>query len=303
MTVFSLQTVRAALPGMSDGSAASSLPLPSLLDRGLCPEILLGMPHLTPFGLSRTWLLKELAHRHWLMLGRDLGMDNADFRTPDGQEAYAAISALSCNVRFSQARANAVLSIAANLYPVSHARCESLFTLCVDGVPAGAVVLQSAFVARTSGTNRSVRRSMLRNANVSGSVRPSRLAGAAGLLRTLDTAALPCWNETLFQPCPLEEFNGAGLFYFAEFLAAAARAFWQWEGAEAAALRFEKPHVVLFTGNIDQGETLRIRLCSALGTESADLCTVGRMDGSVIASVLFGHGEVEADKAAISNPR
>ncbi|MFN4127702.1 hypothetical protein [Pannonibacter indicus] len=103
--------------------------------------------------------------------------------------------------------------------------------------------------------------------------------------------ALHCRNETLFHPCPLAEFHGAGLFYFAEFLAAAVRAFWQWEGAETAALRFEGPHVVLFTGNIDQGETLCIRLSSALGTEPANLCTAGRMDGSVTASVLFGHGE------------
>ncbi len=291
--------------GMAGSSIASGLSQPSLLDRGLCPEILLGMPHLTPFGLSRTWLLKELAHRHWLMLGRHLGMDNADFRTPDGQEAYAAISALSCNVRFSQARANSVLSIEASLYPVSHARCESLFTLYVDGVAAGAVVLQSAFVARSSGTNRSVRRSLIRNAHVSGPVRSSRLAGAVGLLRTLDAAALHCRNETLFQPCPLEEFNGAGLFYFAEFLAVTGRAFWQWEGAEAAALRLERPHTVLFTGNIEQGETLSIRLCSGQDTEPVSLCTVGRMDGSIIASILFGDDAADAGQSRkpVSDPQ
>ena len=47
--------------------------------RALEPHLLIGMPHLTPHGLSETWLMKELGHRHWLMLTRDLGMDNADF--------------------------------------------------------------------------------------------------------------------------------------------------------------------------------------------------------------------------------
>ena len=61
-------------------SAASLPPEPSpraLMEQALFPHVLLGMPHLAPTGLSETWLMKELGHRHWLMLARHLGMENA----------------------------------------------------------------------------------------------------------------------------------------------------------------------------------------------------------------------------------
>ncbi|MGO8470307.1 hypothetical protein AB9F45_39245, partial [Rhizobium leguminosarum] len=57
-----------------------------LMERALDPHILLCMPHLNGNGLSETWLMKELGHRHWLMLACHLGIDNADFRTADGEE-------------------------------------------------------------------------------------------------------------------------------------------------------------------------------------------------------------------------
>lgn len=259
----------------------------ALAEAALCPDILLGMPHLTPFGLARTWLLKELGHRHWLLLASRLGQDDADFRTPDGQEAYAAISALKIDALLSRARANAVLSIESEIYAVSDTRTESAHTLSIDGCAIGTVVLQSVFVARTGSDNRSLRRSVVRHFRTSGPVRESLL--------TQDIAALRLWSgpesgpdrEMHFQPCPFEEFNGAGLFYFAEYVGLIGRAFCQWEGPSAAA-RLDRPLAMLFHGNIDAGDKLRVGYYSSCRSDPADRCAIEGPDGSVLARALFG---------------
>lgn len=268
------------LCGSDSGSRA-------LVEAALCPKILLGMPHLTPFGLSRTWLLKELGHRHWLLLACRLGLEDADFRTSDGGEAYAAFSALKINALLSKARANAVLSIRSHLYPVSEARMESVHGLEIDGREVGTVVLQSVFVARTGPGNRSIRRSVVRHFRAEGHVAESLL--------TEDIAALRLWNEPEggperdmhFQPCPLEEFNGAGLLYFAEYVGLMGRAFCQWEGP-AAVKRLDRPVSMLFSGNIDEGETLRVGFYRSCDPRHGDLCAIHRSDGSVLVRALFG---------------
>jgi len=92
----------------------------ALMERALDPHILLGMPHLNPFGLSETWLMKELGHRHWLMLAQQMDMEDADFRTSDGREAYAAICATSLmQARLELARANDVLVVRSSMSQVS----------------------------------------------------------------------------------------------------------------------------------------------------------------------------------------
>jgi probable biosynthetic protein (TIGR04099 family) len=257
----------------------------SLVEYGLYPHILLGMPHLTPFGLARTWLLKELGHRHWLLLGRSLGLDNADFRTPAGEEAYAAITALKVDARLSRASANAVLTIRSNLYSVSNARMESVHRLAIDGMDIGIVVLQSVFVARTGMGNSSIRRALVRHFLMDGVV-------SQGLL-TEDIAGLRLWNdppcferEMTFHPCPFEEFNGAGLFYFAEFAALVSHAFSAWEG-NAAAKRLDTPLSMLFFRNIEAGEALRIGLHPQASPLVSRRCTIQNMDGSVLSRIAY----------------
>ncbi|WP_083961466.1 Pnap_2097 family protein [Rhizobium hainanense] len=258
----------------------------------LYPHILLGMPHLTPFGLARTWLMKELGHRHWLMLAKRLGMATADFRSPEGNEAYAAISALKVNARLSAAKANDVLSIRSELYSVSHARMESVHHLAIADVEIGTVTLQSTFVARAGKDNRSITRSLVRHFRAEGPVLESSLALEVAQLREWgsrfdreeDNAVL---REFSFRPSPFEEFNGAGLFYFAEFIALVGRAFCNWEG-NAAAAWLDQPLSLLFLGNIDPGEALWIGLHAGFSEVGVRCCTIKRSDGSIAARVRSG---------------
>ncbi len=204
-----------------------------LMARALEPHLLVGMPHLTPQGLSETWLMKELGHRHWLMLARDLGMDNADFRTADGAEAYAAICATSLTAaRFSEVKANDILTIQSGIVPVSRTQTSTTHDLSVAGRTIGRVELISAFVHREiEGRNHSIARVTLPRpqgppfeyrhlAKTAADMRNGRIAAYWGM-PMIDVEPIRSFE---FSPSTSQEFNGAGLFYFAEFQSVADRA-------------------------------------------------------------------------------
>lgn len=263
-----------------------------LMRRALDPYLLIGMPHLTPHGLSETWLMKELGHRHWLMLARDLGMDNADFRTRVGDEAYAAISATSLqNARLDRVAANDVLTIHSSLRPISRAQFSSTHHLSVGARAVADVELISTFVHRqVAGDNLSLARVDCAGAVTRQPV-ASALAETAIAIRrqTTDThlglrlAISPNNPSFTFRPSPTEEFNGAGLFYFAEFQAIATRAI------EAMFPEMEYKVArrdVFFSGNIHQSETIRVTLSDVGHCSSGVSCCLSRNDGQIIGKVV-----------------
>jgi probable biosynthetic protein (TIGR04099 family) len=265
-----------------------------LMARALEPHILIGMPHLNPHGLSETWLMKELGHRHWLMLALHLGMENADFRTPDGEEAYAAISATALSeARFDDVRANDVLTIRSVLTPVSRTQVSTRHRLSVRGSHIGTVELISAFVHRSvSGDNHSIARIAIRDRFPKG-LEENQLASAAAAIRNghLDTYfGLPTAREKVlralrYEPDLSQEFNGAGLFYFAEFQALANRAFDRWFPLITSPYTVRRRDV-FFSGNIRPGETLMVELMEIdLSTRSA-CCCIRRSDGKPIGSIF-----------------
>jgi probable biosynthetic protein (TIGR04099 family) len=263
-----------------------------LMERALEPHLLLGMPHLTPHGLSETWLMKELGHRHWLMLARHLGMDNADFRTADGEEAYAAICATSLTeARLDCVGANAVLTIRSELSTVSRTQTSTTHDLFVKGHTIGRVELISAFVHRgAEGRNHSLARTAVETRQAP-SYTISQLAKTAADIRNLRIAThwgLPVTatgpvRAFCFDPATSQEFNGAGLFYFAEFQALADRALDAWFPDRNALKRRD----VFFLGNIERGESLVFELVAA-SSHSGDLHgQIRRPSGDLIAKMFM----------------
>lgn len=236
-----------------------------LMDRALEPHLLIGMPHLTPHGLSETWLMKELGHRHWLMLARDLGMDNADFRTADGEEAYAAICATSLDATcFGEVRANDILTIRSRISPASRTQTSTTHLLSVAGRTIGQVELISAFVRRQiAGCNRSIARVAMPKAGAN-SFEANILAQQAadirnGRLQTyrgLPMAVSEVLRSFKYDPSTAQDFNGAGLFYFAEFQAVADRALESWFPNRKPMRRRD----VFFLGNIEPKESVVFNL-------------------------------------------
>jgi probable biosynthetic protein (TIGR04099 family) len=270
------------------------LPEPSsrdLMDRALEPHLLIGMPHLTPHGLSETWLMKELGHRHWLMLARHLGMDNADFRTADGEEAYAAICATSLSeARLDCVRANSVLTIRSELSTVSRTQTSTTHELFCQGNTIGRVELISAFVHRgVEGRNHSLARTAVETPKAA-PYTFSQLAKTAADIRNFRIATY--WDLPVtatgpvrsfpFDPATSQEFNGAGLFYFAEFQALADRALEAWFPRRAL-----KRREVFFLGNIDKGEGVVFELAEASPHSGALQGQIRRQSGDLIAKMFM----------------
>jgi probable biosynthetic protein (TIGR04099 family) len=256
-----------------------------LVHAALAPEILIGMPHLTPFGLSETWLLKELAHRHWLMLGLALGLDDADFRDSNGHEVYAAICASAIRAAdLGAVSANDILTVRSTMSVVSRTRMSSLHHLAIDGRPIGEVELISAFVHRADGSrNGKVARVLSSNYEaLEAPVRHSDLAERSSMIRRgqfeMAGFASPdrqVLDRYVFRPAQLQDFNGAGLFYFANYQSVIDRAFEAWGRESHGGVQRE----LHFTGNINPYEELTV--CRLAG-KSANI-VIKRSDNIAIA--------------------
>lgn len=266
-------------------------PLPTareMMERALQPHILIGMPHLTPQGLSETWLMKELGHRHWLMLARSMGMANADFRTPDGLEAYAAICATALrHAHLDRAHANDVLTIRSVLSPVSRTQMSSVHRIFAGSLSICEVELISTFVHRlTKGDNHSIARVLLPN-NSSAGYAPNMLAKTAadlraGRLEAHDVSDKAMITSVDFLASGSQEFNGAGLFYFAEFQALMERAYEQSDQAKAARSQIVHREVFFFA-NAQENEMLRVEINDETADAGPVGCRIFRQDGKMIA--------------------
>jgi probable biosynthetic protein (TIGR04099 family) len=253
------------------------------------PYILLGMPHLTPYGLSETWLMKELGHRHWLMLALRLGMDDADFRTSGGQEAYASICASSLQEHgegLHAAKANAVLEIRSYLSILPRSRHSSRHEVACNGHMICDVELVSTFVSREKdGDNHSLARMEqampwpLQAVASELSITASIMRKSASV-RQMSGATDGATNfQASFTPDPQQDFNGAGLLYFANFQAFFSRAVARPASAPTRLRRRE----IFFFGNIHSGENITISALAA-SSESPLLQDMVREDGKIIAT-------------------
>lgn len=236
-------------------------------------SVLLGMPQLSLSGLSESWLLKDLGHRHWMLLARLAGRAVPDFRDADGAPVYAAFCALSVkDADFAALGENDRLTIVSDISRVSRTQSASRHRLSVAGKPVGEVELVSAFVRRASGGgNHSVARVALDAFPPPVAPRMGGLASLAADLRAgrrtrhfgFDLHAAEAETSAAFEidPCPAQDFNGAGFLYFSSFVGFVDRAEWHFDGRRAAratrAVTLARD--VFFHGNIDPGERLRVR--------------------------------------------
>ncbi len=88
-----------------------------------------------------------------------------------------------------------------------------------------------------------------------------------------------------YDPSTSEEFNGAGLFYFAEFQALANRALEHW---------FRTPQItgrdIFFAGNIHQGEAVSVELMDISASAVTSHIRIRRPDGKIIGRIFTQHG-------------
>ncbi|ATN36665.1 hypothetical protein ACO34A_23030 (plasmid) [Rhizobium sp. ACO-34A] len=231
--------------------------------------------------------MKELGHRHWLMLALRLGMDNADFRTSDGREAYASICASLLEERgegLQVVKANDVLEIRSSFFFLSKNRHCSHHRMTIDGYGVCEVELVSTFVARRKENDNHSLARVDQGCDI-GTFATSRLADTASVIRrqaleaSLDGEVQATrFPEFSFTPDPQHDFNGAGLLYFVNFQAIFSRAVTML----TANAQLPKHREVFFLGNLRPGEDVKVTLVKGEG-EGVLSCRMTRPDGKIIA--------------------
>jgi probable biosynthetic protein (TIGR04099 family) len=241
------------------------------LRAGAPSDIVVGMPQMNSLGLSEHWLLKEAGDRHWRLLAAGMGCRPGELRDAQGRRVYAAFT----QVHLRDARLGCVEEDQRLQWQLSGARIgRSRFysrhaVLGPEGTLAQLEML-SVFVARErAGDNTSVVRTPVGHATAPADAAVAQEAAAcadaaravrAGAWRERFGAAEegPVLASHTVCPCPANDFNGAGLLYFASFQALADRAHWAWGLADGRAAVRERQ--IVFHGNVNVGEQLDFRL-------------------------------------------
>lgn len=266
-------------------------------DAALLDRIVLGMPHLSLGGLSETWLLKELGHRHWQLLAHLAGRAVPDFRDPEGNPVYAAFCAVTTRkAAFGRLREHDELIIGSRIARISRSQFASLHELHCRGRSVGRLELSSVFVKRgIPGRNRSAARVALDLFPAAAPVPGFGDAAAlAARLRGGDwqehfgfaREAGRVLQETTINPCPSQDFNGADFLYFAAFQAFIDRAEWEFF---RLSLSSTLQRDILYYGNVEIGDRVVVQLMGERrGTERiAHWCRIVRhLDGALLADVF-----------------
>jgi probable biosynthetic protein (TIGR04099 family) len=266
-------------------------------DASSLDRIMLGMPHLSLGGLSETWLLKELGHRHWQLLARLAGRAVPEFRDPEGTPVYAAFCAVTIkDAAFGLLREHDELAIESRISRISRTQFASLHELRCRGRSVGRVELSSVFVKRgIPGRNRSVARVAL---DLFPEAAPTTgFGGAAALAARLrggdwdehfGFARAAGWihREMTINPCPSQDFNGADFLYFAAFQAFIDRAEWEFFNlSTSSTLRRD----ILYYGNVEIGDHVVVRLMGErlAANRIAHWCRIVRnADDALLADVF-----------------
>jgi len=221
----------------------------------------LGMPHLAVNGLSETWLLKELGHRHWLQLARMSGRNVPSFQDRKGNAVYAAFRSVEiAGADFSSVRENDTLHIDTELSRISLSQVQSRHTLAANGVPIGVVTMISVFVRRDgSSSNHSVVRVEIDGLPPLAVEKKAQVSSPSiADNRTLPFSRLgPAGKRLNFMPCPSQDFNGAGFLYFSSFVAFVDRAEY---AVDPKWSQFGMPNwrEIAYYSNLDPGDQISI---------------------------------------------
>lgn len=237
-------------------------------------SLVVAMAHLSPFGLSEQWLLRDAGDRHWALIAQALGQTQAVFADADGRPVYAAFCATRLDLEQGPPDLGHRIEITSTLYAVSATRIGSCHVVSGGGRVLARLNMISTFVSHdASGSNRRI----VRNAPQSAAdlpPAPDALVDlgdrARAVARGLRAQRLHMPALAQISPVPALDFNAVGLLYFPTFSRLAETA-----APAAGALRTRE---VVYLGNIDPGESVSVHhACGGL-----EMC---RGDGVTIAFV------------------
>jgi probable biosynthetic protein (TIGR04099 family) len=241
---------------------------------GMARSIVLGMPQLCRGGLSETWLLKDIGHRHWTLLAHALGQSLPEFEDANGAAVHAAFNAVAVRQGdLGAAEANAVLHVASDLTRLSNTQFRSLHRLTTEGRMVAEVEVISVFVKRmVPGVNRSAAAATpLGLPPLVGRTPPTGFVAEASALRAERWHAHFGFRrsegrsqaELVIDPCPSQDFNGVGFLYCAMFQSFVDRAEWAFFRITDRPL-FTRRRDIIYRGNIEVGDRITVSLMAVL---------------------------------------
>lgn len=275
-----------------------------LLQAPLVGRYTAGMPHLCHNGLSENWLLKECGHRHWLAIAHSQGLQQPEFRDAQGHKVYAAFTLVRItHGQLGLVEEHGAFTISTLSHPAGRTQHYSQHELLMRGQHAARLEMLSVFVHREGPGNRNVVRAVMADPCAT-TAKPELAAAADAFVRRGRERRAGVWDdlpevretgvyETVFTPCPHNDFNGADLLYFSTFQALVDRAEWAWmvnasaTGRPAPAALLERE--LVFYGNLDLGDSVRtcLRVHAAHNGQLAHYSELQRgSDGTRIAEVF-----------------
>ena len=260
---------------------------------------LASMPNLAFSGLSENWMLKECGHQHWLALAALYDRPLPDFRDPQGRISYAAFTlAKSKGLHLQDITENRSFSIETILGRAAPNRHVSEQRLLLNERCVGEITLISTFVSRhVPGDNRSIAKACLNNARPIaadlGQV-AQKMHSHGKQLRTgdwfehfrLERETCIAFPPFSFSPCPDVDYNGAELFYFANFQSLVDRAEWSVLSPRRPGLVRQRE--IYFYGNLNIGDMLQVHLRTGESEQrSRHWCEVFRQSDSLKLADVF----------------
>lgn len=216
---------------------------------------MLGMQQLGPQGLSEQWLLGFCGDAHWALIARSLGQEGLRFRTADGRPLYAAFCATRLELTDTGSLLGEDLTIRSDLASTGGPKIGSRHVLLHRGREIGRLLMLSTFVAHDdTGSNRRITRALPARSCVLPSAGPELMAfdaRARRVSRGLRGQTVDAQTAEQVTPSFSLDFNAVGLLYFPSF----SRIIEQTARANAS-IRMRE---VVYVGNLDPGETLRVQ--------------------------------------------
>ena len=291
-------------PGVTvrDTSLSRLPPVPTLASPpydGMADAILLGMPQLCRGGLSETWLLKDIGHRHWTLLAYALGQSMPAFEDARGAPVHAAFNAVSLRQGdLGAARANAAMQVASEVSRLSNTQFRTLHRMSTAGRMVAEVEVISVFVKRmVPGVNRSAvsatpaglpplpgRTPVTGFAAEASALRGERWDQHFGF-RRIDGRAQA---ELIIDPCPSQDFNGVGFLYCAMFQSFVDRAEWAFFRITDHQLTTRRRDLI-YRGNIELSDRVCISLMAVLRDDRSLIhwCRLTRQPGGETLADIF----------------
>lgn len=251
-----------------------------------CSALRLGMPHLGVVGLSEEWLLRHLGHVHWEMLESTTSQRSRTWADARGHRLYASFVALEVSgALLASAGEGDDMLIESGLERVGNAVYTSRHRLTVAGRMDSALVeLVTIFVRRLDGHSNNFERVPDGPTLEKGpppTRRPLALLNDHRAFRTTRDASHVVARES-YPVRTHEDFNAAGMVYFANYSRFANRLLLATDGGERGRALVRRRS--FFYGNVNQGDSVCVEAFLPSGaTQRTRISRVS--DGHTIAFV------------------